>query len=120
MTTPAACRTLLVAYEITEQAPARSELAAAIMGLGHAWARPLETVWVLRTERSAAEIEEFLAPFLGEDDGLMVQETRGEARFTNAGLRWFRPRRPACGDATDQVAPVLSFTEARERLDRAA
>jgi hypothetical protein len=110
-------RTLLVAYDIAHRGAARTELAEAIMELGDAWARPLETVWVLRTPLGAEEIEASLAPLVREDDGLMVQELRGEPRFANTGLRWFRPRRaprdeiglgaPQSARATPAIRPVL-------------
>ena len=39
------------------------------------------------------EIEARISRYLGGDDGLVIQEARGEAAFLNTGLRWFRQRR---------------------------
>ena len=119
MTAPT-LRTLLVAYEIPRPDHNSPALAEAIMSFDASWARPLDTVWVLRTSLAAVEVEALLAPHLGEDDGLIVQETRGEARLANTGLRWFRPRRPqqATGAGEGTVVP-FSATPANA-LDKAA
>lgn len=97
-------RTLLVAYDLSPASEARSRLASAVMSLGEAWARPLDTVWLLRTSLSMEDVEHHLTLCLGADDGLMVQETRGEGRFANTAVRWFRPRREAADVALAEVA----------------
>ncbi|MGE0698516.1 MAG: hypothetical protein AB7O57_05415 [Hyphomicrobiaceae bacterium] len=117
-------RTLLVAYDLARSSDARPLLADALMTMADAWARPLETAWMLRTSLGAAEVEARLSPLLGADDGLMVQETRGEACLANTGLRWFRPRRRTAAAALSAAAE-LAFAAARnddgdEHLDRAA
>ena len=101
----AATRTLLIAYDIAVPSPARPALVEAIMTLGEAWARPLETVWYLRTTRPADEVEACLAPLVGDGDGLMVQETRGDACLVNTGVRWFRTRRR---DDEQEAAPAVA------------
>ncbi|MEZ5853629.1 MAG: hypothetical protein R3D67_02380 [Hyphomicrobiaceae bacterium] len=126
--TIAAPRTLLIAYDIAPDQQARPALIEAIMTLGEAWARPLGTVWLLRTNRSADEIEGCLAPLVGDHDGLVVQETRGEAFLVNAGVRWFRPRHKATAGTLQTeaakrhtVAEVHTFPgNAGRRLDQAA
>ncbi|MDX2155490.1 MAG: hypothetical protein SFW09_03185 [Hyphomicrobiaceae bacterium] len=120
---PAQTRTFLVAYDVAPAGLGASALAEAIMSLGEAWARPLETVWVVRTRRSADEVEASLAPHVGENDGLMVQEARGEPRLANTGLRWFKPRRGTEVAGNCVVAPsvVVAFPDADKRgFDRAA
>jgi hypothetical protein len=97
-------RTLLVAYELTSPEATRPLIADTLMSLGEAWARPLDTVWMLRTDLTADVVEARLADILGTDDGLMVQETRGEGAFTNTGLRWFRPRRSSAMAALEAAA----------------
>lgn len=103
-------RTLLVAYDLAPASEARSRLATAVMSLGEAWARPLDTVWLLRTKLQAEEIEHHLSLCLGADDGLMVQDTRGEACFANTALRWFRPRRESADVALAEAAR-LAYAE---------
>jgi hypothetical protein len=101
-----AARTLLVAYDLGTCEARRSDLNDAIMTIGEAWARPLDTVWVVRTRLTPEAVEMRLSPLIGDDDGLIVQETRGEVRLTNTGLRWFRPRRSAAADALETAAIV--------------
>lgn len=114
-------RTLLIAYELGNPSLNKPQLTEAIMALGEAWARPLDTVWMLRTSLAPDAVEARLAPLLGENDGLMVQEARGDAAFANTGLRWFRPRRSAAMDALDTAAVLAFPTTANDRgLDRAA
>ena len=95
-------RTYLVSYDLAKPALNQPYLADAIMSLGTAWARPLANVWYLRAEQTPAEIEARLSRLLDEDDGLLVQETRGDALMLNTGLRWFRQRRGA-GVATGNI-----------------
>lgn len=116
-------RTLLIAYDLTRPSDTRPQIADLLMSIGEAWARPLDTVWMLRTRLTPEAIEARLAPLLGAEDGLMVQEARGEAAFANTGLRWFRPRRRSATDAL-RTAAVLAFPEAgpaaEAALERAA
>jgi len=104
-------RTFLVSYDLAQPAANKSQIVEAIMNLGHAWARPLDNVWYLRAEETHAEIEAQIARLLGMDDGLLIQEARGNAAFLNTGLRWFRQRKrdqAASGDAEIACAEVAS------------
>lgn len=103
-------RTLLIAYDLSQSAACRAQIAELLMTIGEAWARPLDTVWMVRTSLSAEAVEARLAPLLGTDDGLMVQEARGDAAFANTSLRWFRPRRQAAMAALD-LAAAAAFNE---------
>ncbi len=86
-------RTFLVSYDLSKPSLNQPYLADAIMSLGAAWARPLDNVWYLRAEENPDEIEVRLTRLLDENDGLLIQETRGEAAMVNTELRWFRQRR---------------------------
>lgn len=107
--------TLLVSYDLADTA-ARHELTAEIMRIGQSWARPLASTWYLRTDESAADVRRRLAPVLGADDGLVVQEVGGDWALINTTLRWFRQRRADAiatsreGDGADNVIafPVVS------------
>jgi hypothetical protein len=103
-------RTLLVAYDLPVSSETRPRIADALMSIGEAWARPLDTVWMLRTSLTAEALEDRLSPLLAADDGLMVQEARGEAAFANTGLRWFRPRRRVASEAL-ATAALLAFPD---------
>lgn len=91
-------RTFIVAYDLARNQ--RPAMADAIMRTAEHWARPLDNVWYLRTAASSADIEATLAGLIGVDDGLLVQEARGEAVLANTSLRWFRRRRES-----DNVVP---------------
>jgi len=116
-------RTLLIAYDLSHTTAQRSQIAELLMAIGEAWARPLDTVWMVRTSLSVEAVEARLAPLLGADEGLMVQETRGDATFANTSLRWFRPRRQTALAALDMAA-IAAFNEAptdsSDALPRAA
>ncbi|MBS0240982.1 MAG: hypothetical protein JSS20_02310 [Proteobacteria bacterium] len=112
-------RTLLIAYDLARPEQTRPQLADAVMSLGEAWARPLETVWLVRTRLAPEAVEAKLSELLDSDDGLMVQEARGEAQFVNTGARWFRPKRQAASAALETAA-VLAFPQDGERFERAA
>jgi hypothetical protein len=104
-------RTLLIAYDLSHATARRSQITELLMAIGEAWARPLDTVWMVRTSLSAEAVEARLTPLLGSDDGLMVQETRGDATLANTSLRWFRPRRQTALAALDMAA-LTAFNEA--------
>jgi hypothetical protein len=100
-------RTFLVSYDLAKPAANKPQIVDEIMQLGQAWARPLDNVWYLRAEESQAEIEARISRHLGCDDGLLIQEARGQAAFLNTGLRWFRQRRRAVDEiaAASNVVP---------------
>ena len=102
-------RTYLVSYDLAKPTLNQPYLAEALMSLGTAWARPLANVWYLRAEQTPSEIEARLSRLLDEDDGLLVQETRGDALMLNTGLRWFRQRRRP---AIDEIGNVVAFPAA--------
>jgi hypothetical protein len=108
-------RTFLVSYDLAKPQLNQPYLAEAIMSLGAAWARPLENVWYLRAEETQTEIEIRLARLLDEHDGLIIQETRGDARMLNTGLRWFRRRRGtlAVSPPEDAASNVVAFPAGR-------
>jgi len=101
---------LLIAFDLASPHSHKSALVDCLMRLGEAWARPLETVWVLRTDRSAAEIESALSQCLGPDDGLLVQPISEQAALVNASLRWFRRRVDV---TTAEAGPVTAASERR-------
>ena len=96
-----AMRTYLICFDIA--APKRHALAGAVMELGEAWARPLDTTWYVQSAERADEIERRLRPFADAADGLLIQEVEARALLLNTSLRWFRRRRPSVSEA---VAPV--------------
>ena len=108
-------RTLLVSYDLAKPNLNETYVASALMSLGESWARPLANVWYLRTLSTDIEVQLRLARLLDDGDGLLVQETKGDAALVNTGLRWFRQRRrPADIDATNVVAfpAPVAHTEA--------
>jgi hypothetical protein len=96
-------RTFLVSYDLAKPDMNQPYLTDAIMALGDAWARPLENVWYIRTDRSESDIGTRLNRLLDDNDGLLIQETRGDAVLTNTGIRWFRRRQRHAGSEADNV-----------------
>lgn len=105
-------RTFLVSYDLAQPDANKPQIVEEIMAMGQAWARPLDNMWYVRAEETRSEIEARISRYLGCDDGLVIQEARGEAAFLNTGLRWFRQRCPdaAVADA-GAVGPsnVIAF-----------
>jgi hypothetical protein len=79
---------LLIAYDIGPADGAEKALSAAIRALGQRWARPLATLWYVDTSATVADIEALLAPLIGDEDGLLIQEVTGQAALANTMLRW--------------------------------
>ena len=107
-----AMRTFLVSYDLAQPNANKPQIVEEIMSMGQAWARPLDNMWYVRGDETRSEIEARISRYLGMDDGLVIQEARGEAAFLNTGLRWFRQRRRdvAVADA-EAVGPsnVIAF-----------
>jgi hypothetical protein len=100
-------RTFLIAYDLAKPNRNKHALASAIMALGTAWARPLETTWYVRADLSEDDIEGKLSGLLDEDDGLLVQPVEMAASLAQTSLRWFRQRRP--GFDLDTASNVIAF-----------
>lgn len=97
-------RTYLITYELAS--PARHALSTAIMQLGDAWARPLESTWYVQSSARADALERRLEPYLGGEDGLLIQQVEANAVMLNTALRWFRKRRQ---DAAAEAGNVVAF-----------
>ncbi len=87
-------RMFLISYDLAKPNRNKHALATAIMSLGQAWARPLETTWYVRAEADESDINAELSELLDTEDGLLVQAVSEEAMLVNTSLRWFRQRRP--------------------------
>jgi len=98
-------RLFLICYDLARSSRNKHAMASAIMNLGQAWARPLETTWYVRANTSEDDIQTSLSDMLDSEDGLIVQAVNEEAVLVNTSLRWFRQRR------TDAERPsnVISF-----------
>ena len=86
--------TILIAYDIhPNQASAYQNLAEAIQSLG-AWWHHLETVWIVRSDKTPKEIRDGLRAHIDADDQLLVVDiTRSEADWAgvnDAGNGWLR------------------------------
>ncbi|MEM1307650.1 MAG: hypothetical protein AAGG99_09000, partial [Pseudomonadota bacterium] len=68
------------------------QLAKAIMTLGDAWSRARASVWYVRTDMTADDIETLLDQWLADDDRLIVQAVSDDDVSAMGQLRWFRRR----------------------------
>ena len=98
-------RTYLITYDLDPAS--RHTLTAAIMALGEAWARPLETTWYVQSSEKPAAIEAALRDHLDCEDGLLIQQVEANATLLNTSLRWFKRRRDA-----ETVPNVVAFPSA--------
>jgi hypothetical protein len=106
-------RTYLITYDLAHDA--RHGLAGAIMSLGDAWARPLETTWYVQSPERPDALERRLRTHLDGEDGLLIQPVEGNAVLLNTALRWFKKRRqPEDAPASNVVAfPAREMPEAK-------
>ncbi len=103
-------RMFLISYDLAKPNRNKHALATAIMSLGQAWARPLESTWYVRAEATEDDIHADLTGLLDSDDGLIVQAVSEEAMLVNTSLRWFRQRRP--GFDLEGNSNVIAFPTA--------
>ena len=106
-------RTYLITYDLA--APARHAVSSAIMQLGDAWARPLETTWYVQSTERAEALERKLRPCLGGEDGLLIQQVETDVLLLNTALRWFRKRRQEGHRTSDNIVafPAPTVPEAK-------
>src|SRR5262245_22263389 len=76
-------RTYLSSYDLAKPYLTKHIIAQAIMAVGESWARPLEQTWYVRSEASQETIESLIARHLEADDGLLIQQVKGEALLAN-------------------------------------
>src|SRR3569832_214594 len=86
--------TILVACDIHSNQTSRyDDLAEAIQALG-AWWHHLETVWIVRSDKTPGEIRDKLAQYVGADDQIFVADITGIAAewagINDAGSVWLR------------------------------
>ena len=96
-------RTYSISYDLADPGRNKHAVSTAIMNLGQAWARPLESTWYVRAGVSEGEIRAALAGLLDGEDGLVVQAVDREAVCCNTALRWFRRRAAAEDGASPNV-----------------
>ena len=94
-------RTYLITYDLAGDA--RHSLASAIMQLGDAWARPLETTWYVQSAERPDALERRLKDHLDSEDGLLIQQVEATAVLLNTALRWFKKRRQQDAAAATNV-----------------
>lgn len=85
---------ILIAYDIhPATGPTYDNLVQAIQSIG-AWWHHLETVWIVRTEKSPEEIRGSLKVYVGADDQLIVLDITGDKAgwvgVSDAGSRWLQ------------------------------
>jgi hypothetical protein len=84
--------TFLIAYDVHSPAgEAYDQLIVAIKTLG-AWWHHLETVWIVKSSHTPADIKDRLRPLVGIDDQLLVVDISGDAAewlgINESGARW--------------------------------
>lgn len=63
---------LLITYDLNKPGQNYSALYEAIKALGTAWARPLESVWIVITDDSCSEARDELSVHIDGNDQLLV------------------------------------------------
>jgi hypothetical protein len=86
--------TILIAYDVhSTTGKAYDDLVAAIHSLG-AWWHHLETVWMVRSDRTPDEIRDQLKRYIGSDDQLLVLDVTGNrlgwTGINDAGSEWLQ------------------------------
>jgi hypothetical protein len=84
--------TILIAYDVhPPKGAAYEKLVKAIQSLG-SWWHHLETIWIVRSDQSVAEIRDLLSSHIGIEDQLLVIDISGDiagwAGVNDAGSNW--------------------------------
>lgn len=57
------------------------------------WCHPLESVWIIVTNQTAAQVRDYLATVMDNDDGILVTRLQGEAAWyglSNEVSQWIQ------------------------------
>lgn len=57
------------------------------------WCHPLESVWIIVTNQTAAQVRDYLATVMDNDDGVLVTRLQGEAAWyglSNEVSQWIQ------------------------------
>lgn len=84
-------RTYLI--NVDPAAPNRHRIFQAIMQLGDAWARPMETTWYVQSDERADALERRLGGMLEAGTSFLIQQVETAAVLRNTTVHWFRKRR---------------------------
>jgi hypothetical protein len=95
-------RTYLIT--IDPAAPNRHRVFQAIMQLGDAWARPLETTWYVQADERPDALERKLEAELEAGIGFLIQQVETAAVLRNTAVHWFRRRRTAAATIDNVIA----------------
>jgi hypothetical protein len=84
--------TILIAYDIHPSAgEAYDQLIVAIKTLG-AWWHHLETIWIVKSSYTPADVKNRLQPLVGHDDQLLVVDISGDTAewlgINDSGAKW--------------------------------
>jgi hypothetical protein len=84
--------TILIAYDVhPPKGNAYEKLVKAIQSLG-SWWHHLETIWIVRSDQSIAEIRDLLSSHIGIEDQLLVIDISGDVAgwtgVNDAGSNW--------------------------------
>jgi hypothetical protein len=86
--------TLLIGYDLNAPGKDYAELHAAIKAQGTAWWHHLDSTWLVRTERTPAEVRSNLKEHLDANDELIVidvsRRSRAWSGFNARGSAWLR------------------------------
>lgn len=91
-------RTLLVSYDLNKPGQFYAPLIDAIKGVG-TWCHPLESMWIVRANITAAGLRDALLGYVDPTDELLVIDVTGDAAAWTVTLnqdvqQWLRTNLP--------------------------
>ena len=85
----------LIGYDLNRPRgeDAYPDLFESIKDIANGWWHHLDSTWIIRSEKSAAQIRDSLMPYVDRNDELLVARLAGEAAwvgFNTNGSDWLR------------------------------
>jgi hypothetical protein len=86
--------TILIGYDVhSPEGATHDQLVTAIQSLG-AWWHHLETIWIVKSDRTPAAIRDQLKSHIGSDDQLLVVDISGDTTewlgINDTGSAWLK------------------------------
>ncbi len=86
-------KTYIIGYDLNKSGQDYPELINKIKSTFDTWWHHLDSTWIVKSNFSAAQIRDFLIPFIDSNDELLVASLKGESAWTGfneKGSKWLR------------------------------
>ncbi|WP_151808972.1 SinR family protein [Acinetobacter soli] len=86
-------KSYMIGYDLNKSGKDYNGLINKIKDIADSWWHHLDSTWIIKSSKSAAEIRDLLSPYIDQDDELIVAGLTGEGAwkgFNSNGSKWLK------------------------------